>query len=195
MRCDRCGHISHPGLEMEHSAFAIRNLQLNSYFLLSEEEQLKVLSWRNHASVRSVFLQQTEISVTEHIRFIESLKSDQTKRYWMVSHYTNQIGSLDLYRITERDCFWGYFLAPHIQKSSLGLLLEFAVMEIVFDRMGLSVLKCETLAHNENALKIHRQFGYRETRQEDGRVYMEMDAAIWKEKKQMLEDFIELLLR
>lgn len=173
----------------------VKSLTLKSYVLLSPDDQLKILSWRNHASVRNLFLQQAEISETEHFDFIESLKSDSTKRYWMVSRNEIQIGSLDLYRITERDCFWGYFLAPHIQKSSLGLLLEFAVMEIVFDRMGLTALKCETLAHNENALKIHRQFGYRETGQKEGRVYMEMDAATWKEKKQMLEEFIELLLR
>ena len=180
---------------MEHIELTVKSLELKSYFLLSRDDQLQLLAWRNHPSVREVFFQQTEIGTAEHLNFIESLRTDESKRYWLVSHRQEPVGSLDLYRIGSRDCYWGYFLAPHLQKSALGVLLEFAVQEVVFDRMGLTSLHCETMAHNDNALKIHRQFGFTETLRENGRVYMTQDSNTWKKKKRKLEELIELLLR
>jgi UDP-4-amino-4,6-dideoxy-N-acetyl-beta-L-altrosamine N-acetyltransferase len=180
---------------MKHVELTVRTLELKSYYLLSRKEQLQILLWRNHPSVRNLFFQQSEISESEHLAFVKSLKSDESRRYWMVFHKGEPIGSIDLYRISDRDCYWGYFLAPEKQKSALGVFMEFAVQEIAFDIMHLEQLHSETFDHNANVLKIHRQFQFVETARERGRVYMTAERRIWNQNKALFEELIALLLR
>ena len=80
------------------------NIKLLNFTELSYELTLMVLSWRNHEKVRKCMLNQDEISLNNHLAFIEYLKTTKEKLYFLVQQNDNFIGVIDFYNFKDALC-------------------------------------------------------------------------------------------
>ncbi len=143
-----------------NKSFKIKNLTFESFESLDLKNKKEILFWRNNSKVRSMMLNKDEISLEIHLEFIKNLNNNDHKLYWKVNFKNNKIGVLYLFDITESRASWGYYLNPELIGSGYGILLEYTVLLIAFEKLNLSELFCETLNINKSVLKIHNYFGY-----------------------------------
>ena len=141
-------------------SFKIKNLTFESFESLDLKNQKEIVFWRNNSKVRSMMLNKAEISLEIHLEFIKKLNKKDDKLYWRVNFKNNKIGVLYLFDITKSRASWGYYLDPELIGSGYGILLEYTVLLIAFEKLKLSELFCETLNINKSVLKIHNYFGY-----------------------------------
>ncbi|OPZ74166.1 MAG: hypothetical protein BWY82_00819 [Verrucomicrobia bacterium ADurb.Bin474] len=120
----------------------------------------RILEWRNHPLVSRRMIRQDEISAEEHQAFVRSLTNDTSKAYYEIS-LEDPIGVIDYYSIdpVHHSAYYGYYLRPDRIGSSLGILLEYIVLEYGFRHLNLQQILAETHPSNTAALNLHRQFG------------------------------------
>lgn len=107
--------------EYESHGFTFKN-----FVMLTLEEKLKILEWRNSDKVRQVMVNKEIITENDHLKFIESLKERDDCYYWLVKNKNgDDIGVLDVIHIDEVNDVGeiGYYLNPLL----IGMGLEFVV--------------------------------------------------------------------
>ncbi len=119
---------------------------------LSVDEKKLVLEWRNSREV-SFYMHSKEISLEEHFCFIESLKKNQEKSYFLVKYDGENIGVIYLV-----DDFLGLYANPECQ--GVGKILLHEIIIIAFEVKKLSSLKAEVYKENEKAIKLYEKFGF-----------------------------------
>lgn len=100
--------------------------QFKNFVILTKEEKLMVLGWRNHEKVRSMMVNKDLIAEEDHFRFIESLKNRDDCYYWLViSPAGGYIGVLDILHVDMKNDTGeiGYYLNP----DELGMGFEFII--------------------------------------------------------------------
>lgn len=76
--------------------------KFKNFVMLSLEEKLMILKWRNHDKVRKVMVNKEIIKESDHLNFIESLKQRIDCYYWLVKdREDNYIGVLDIIHVDE----------------------------------------------------------------------------------------------
>ena len=138
------------------------SVDLIDFTRLDSDTSTKVLEWRNHEAVRRWMLRTSPISEAEHEAFLQALKHDTTKRYFVIMLKGEAIAVIDFYRIhpDKRSCYFGYYLRPDKIGSSLGILLEFLVAEYALVNLGMDQLIAETMPTNTSAMELHQRFGF-----------------------------------
>lgn len=136
-------------------------MQLIDFTTLDTEQLALVLSWRNHPNVRSWMLNSDEILIEDHLRFVEMLKKQPDKRYFLVKRANDYLGVVDLTDITISSAELGIYANPHYH--GVGKLLMSALIEYAFKRLGLSRLVANVFAENEKAKSLYQQFHFKET--------------------------------
>ncbi len=122
-----------------------------------------VHTWRNEPEVARYMYTDHTITVEEHERWFTSTLQDSRKRYWIIVHDGGDVGLACLTEIDWRNrrASWAFYLAePNSRGKALGGFVEYAVLECVFDEMGLHKLCCEVLASNRTVLGLHERFGF-----------------------------------
>lgn len=138
-------------------------LRLKNFIILSDEERRLVLGWRNNEAVRKyVSTDPGEITFSDHQIFIERLKKRRDRYYFLVSDEQNPLGVVSLLEIDRynRRCIWGDYANPEHFDTGAGIVLEYAALQLVFDRLTLHCLRCRTIEENRAALKLHKFFGF-----------------------------------
>lgn len=171
----------------------ISGVKLKNFVDLTDNEKVEILEWRNNIEVRKVMFEKEEISLENHLRFIESLKNNKSKLYYLAEMSEKSFGVIDYYNIQEKEAWWGYYVKPELIGKSFGVLLEFVVLEYAFNELKLEKLKCETLEINKPVVKLHNSFGFKEVQNIDGVVEMEITKDVWNNKRGLFEKMIEKL--
>lgn len=128
---------------------------------LSATETEMVLSWRNHPDVRSRMLHPDEISLNEHLRFIESLKNRSDKRYFLVQKATDYLGVVDLTDITATSAELGTYANPDLR--GVGKTVMAALIDYAFTTLRLTKLIANVFSDNEKAKYLYSTFNFTET--------------------------------
>jgi UDP-4-amino-4,6-dideoxy-N-acetyl-beta-L-altrosamine N-acetyltransferase len=134
----------------------VSSLNIKPFWSLDESERKELLSWRNDDSVRVRMFCKEPISWDEHIKFIETLKSDKTKSYWMAKG----VGVISLSKIDfeELKADIGIYKAPNAPKGSGAKLLE-VLLDISF-KLGLKSVRADVYTDNAAAVKLYERFGF-----------------------------------
>lgn len=148
----------------ESSEFCCRipqTVALTRFEELDGNEHEKILEWRNHPLVSRWMIRQDPIAPSEHMAFVRSLHADPSKAYFKVALRDEPIGVIDFYRIdpAKKTAYFGYYLRPDRLGSSLGILLEFVVLEFGFVDLHLNSILAETNPSNTTAMRLHQRFG------------------------------------
>lgn len=119
--------------------------------------------WRNSPDVSRLMYNDHTITSEEHDHWFRSITQDATKRYWIIRCRGGDVGLACLYGLDEKNrrCYWAFYLAdPNMRGKAIGAFVEHAVLQYVFDRLGLNKLCCEVLATNRAVLALHEKFGF-----------------------------------
>ncbi len=142
-------------------------------------------------------INQNTIFIEEHGQFLESLKADRTKQYFLTKYDNKNIGVIDFYNIEPNGtyCYYGYYLNFELIGSAYGLLLEYLVIEYGFDQLKRSKLIAETMHSNTSAIELHKRFGFIETTtNQRGLIEAYITPDIWSQHKPHIEPLIKRIL-
>lgn len=136
----------------------IKEYTLKNYVNLVLDEKKLVLNHRNIN--KKWMIQQDEISLENHLTWIESLKNDDTKLNYLVYKDKVPFIAISYHDIKEKEAYWGYFLIDERYKSEV-LKIEKMIIEFAFGELNLDKLLCINDSKN-HVIKIHQFFGFKE---------------------------------
>lgn len=136
----------------------IKEYLLKNYVNLTVEEKKLVLKHRNLN--KKWMLQQSEISLENHLSWCETLKSDNTKLNYLVYKDGVPFIAIAYHDIKDKEAYWGYFLIDENYKSEV-LKIEKIIIDFAFDELNLDRLLCINDSTN-HVIKIHQFFGFKE---------------------------------
>jgi len=133
-------------------------LELINFTLLSGEQKLMVLKWRNDERIAK-FMKNKSVGKEEYFVFLERLKSIQDKIYFLVKYESEFIGVVSFVDITKESCEFGVYKNPELKgvgKKLLDLIKDYA-----FFTLKVGSLKAKAYNNNEKALALYEKFGFR----------------------------------
>ncbi|WP_294915580.1 UDP-4-amino-4,6-dideoxy-N-acetyl-beta-L-altrosamine N-acetyltransferase [Sulfuricurvum sp. PD_MW2] len=136
-------------------------MQLLDFTTLDKEMLTTVLAWRNHSDIRHWMLSDDEISMQNHLQFVESLKNRADKRYFLVQREDAYIGVIDFTDITQNSAEIGIYSNPYMR--GVGEALMHALIEYGFSTLGVKMLVATVFTDNERAKHLYEKFDFTET--------------------------------
>ena len=124
--------------------------------------QMLVREIRNQESVRTAMYTEHEISESEHLNWIEKLKSDVTQKVFVIlKERTEPVGVVSLNAIDglHKKADWAFYLDQE-QRGGLGAAIEYMLIVYAFENCGLEKLNCEVIETNPKVVKMHRKFAF-----------------------------------
>ena len=139
------------------------HLHLCDFTTLSDVQKAMVLTWRNHEKIKAFMYTTHTISEKEHLHFIESLKTAQDKRYFLVYNGDEAMGVIDFTDITPLRATIGLYANPTLSRKGVGKELMRAIITYGFETLHVKRLCAEAFAFNTKAKALYEAFGFCET--------------------------------
>jgi UDP-4-amino-4,6-dideoxy-N-acetyl-beta-L-altrosamine N-acetyltransferase len=140
---------------------------MKNFIDITDEESIMILKWRNHNGVRVNMLNNNEITKEEHFNFIESLKDENSKQYFLIDN----IGVIYFTNIKDNTAEIGLYSNP--TKYGVGKTLIDNLLSFNYKTLYLEVLK-----DNLNAIKLYKRYNFKEYKKKDSLnnniIYMEL---------------------
>jgi len=130
-------------------------IELIAFQELSEENKLLILNWRNHDNVRKWMYNSETILSENHFKFIESLKTSTTNKYFLVMEDEKKIGVIyftDIDNLKKKAEF-GLYANPDIK--GVGKLLMDIICDYAFEKMSYNKLIAEVFDSNKRAIDLY----------------------------------------
>lgn len=148
---------------------------VKSFLELNDEEKWSVLRWRNHPDIRSRMFSSHEISLEEHIAFLNRLKSDPASLYWKVGDK----GVISLKRVDRKNgnAYLGIYKNPDDTGKDSAKYLMKVLLNTTFDQLNLHTLKLEVFSDNPRAVNFYNKCGFNQ----EGRLreFIKRDDKLW----------------
>lgn len=152
--------------------------EVKSFLELTDEEKWKVLSWRNHPEIRTRMFSSHEISLEEHLAFLNHLKKDAASLYWMVGDK----GVISLRKIDRKNgnAYLGIYKNPNCIEKSASQDLMKTLLSIGFEQLNLHTIKLEVFSDNARAVNFYNKCGFnqegrlREFIKRDGGIFADL---------------------
>lgn len=141
----------------------IKEVELINFIYLPLKQKKMILEWRNHPDIRKWMYNQYEISLDEHLNFIESLKNKKDKLYFLVKKNSKYIGVIDFYDIdnNKKEAKFGLYKNPYEKTVGIGKILIETVIEFAFNILKLKKLKLEVFNENKKARNLYKRYNFR----------------------------------
>lgn len=131
---------------------------------LTADDLELVRAWRSSEAVAQYMYTAASVSEEQQREWFARLSTDASKQYWIITQQGQPVGVANLYNINPdfRSCYWAFYLGePNLRGSGLGVRVEFAVLDYVFEERKLNKLLCEVLVSNNKVIALHEKFGFR----------------------------------
>ncbi|EAI5630689.1 UDP-4-amino-4,6-dideoxy-N-acetyl-beta-L-altrosamine N-acetyltransferase [Campylobacter lari] len=138
---------------------------LKDFIHLNQEEIKLVLKWRNNESIAK-FMKTQNITLKEHLSFLSSLKTNTTKKYFLVYIDKIIIGVINFINITNNSCEFGLYGI----KKGVGNLLMQKIKSYAFSVLKIQTLNACVFKENTKALNLYLKHGF-EIIREDNNFY------------------------
>jgi UDP-4-amino-4,6-dideoxy-N-acetyl-beta-L-altrosamine N-acetyltransferase len=155
--------------------FTFAGIDCVPFHELSKDDLLTILTWRNDDRVRCLMVNDVEISLDEHLRFVEQLRRNSTAAYFGVFVDSQLSGVINITKIdtnTETG-EWGYYGAPDNADNMLALRMIKAVEHYFFQVLQGRVLSCIVKENNSRALRIVEAMKYERVSKSKGILFFE----------------------
>lgn len=159
-----------------------------NFIELAIEEKKLILEWRNDESIRKWMYNTDAISLDKHLQFIEMLRKDESKFYFLVKRKGVPVGVVSLIDIKDNIGDWGYYIAPSFHNKNLGVEFYHHALLYFFTTLKFSKIIGYVLKDNKSANSFSDLFGFSKALQlkEIGEAtqeyyFREITAEIWKE--------------
>jgi UDP-4-amino-4,6-dideoxy-N-acetyl-beta-L-altrosamine N-acetyltransferase len=140
---------------------------LKNFIQLNYDEKLMILEWRNHSET-SKFMINKKVELKEHLNFINSLKENKTKLYFLV----DDIGVVDFINITDKKADIGLYKNPNKQK--VGSVLMKHIIDYGFNVLKLEKLILYVYKNNQKAINLYKKFNFKIVDKKDNLLKMEL---------------------
>jgi len=134
---------------------------LINFINLSKEKKLEILSWRNDQSIRIWMYDDSIIKEESHISFIDTLKEDKTKQYFLVSNSDKDLGVIYFTDISKDQVEFGIYSNPNTKK--VGKILMETICNYGFNTLKTKKLIAEVFENNIKAISLYNQFNFKQT--------------------------------
>lgn len=113
----------------------------------------EILQWRNHISVRLSSKNNNIIEIDEHYKFIDSLKKDTSKLYFVVQIENLNIGVISFTHINKQSAYIGYYKNPFTTAKGIGSILIEIAKYYAYNTLLINEVYMEVL--NKNSISKH----------------------------------------
>ena len=138
----------------------MNNITLINFVDLTIEEKKMVLSWRNHPDIKKWMYTDSDISLENHLNFIDSLKDRKDKLYFLVKKDDEYIGVINFTDIKAESLEMGIYSKP--SAKGLGSILLKTIIEYAFDTLKIKRIFAEVFSENSRAYNLYKKYGFNE---------------------------------
>lgn len=139
---------------------------------LNLDELKLVLQWRNHKNI-SQFMLNKSIEFKEHLNFIERLKKDKNKKYFLLYKAKEAFGVIYFTKITKTSCEFGLYAKPNLK--GVGQILMDEIKKYAFENLRVKNLKAYVFKDNEKALKLYKNNDFIITKEDEKFFYITLN--------------------
>ncbi|EAJ1255123.1 UDP-4-amino-4,6-dideoxy-N-acetyl-beta-L-altrosamine N-acetyltransferase [Campylobacter lari] len=143
---------------------------LKDFIYLSQNEIELVLKWRNNKNIAK-FMKTQNIGLEEHLDFLSSLKTDASKKYFLVYDDENIIGVIDFINITNNSCEFGLYGI----KKGVGELLMQEVKNYAFNVLKIQTLNACVFKENTKALNLYLKHGFKVIKEDNNFYFVNLN--------------------
>jgi len=138
----------------------MQNIQLINFIDLTLEEKKMILEWRNDPKIRKWMYNQKEITLKEHLNFIESLHSSKDKLYFLVKKENIFIGVIDFTQLHKNEsAHMGIYANPNRRGNGIILLNE--IIQYAFYKLNLQKIYSEVFSQNDKAYALYKKINFK----------------------------------
>lgn len=134
-----------------------------SYTLLDRDIHLKVLEERNEPALRELMVNTGEIPEVDHFRFVESLKTDRDRQYYLVSDSSGMVASVNVEWLDNGVVERGIWVARNARGKGHAKRLLRALYDYLRDNFGVSEVVSCVKPVNAASLALEHSLGAVET--------------------------------
>ena len=141
----------------------LNDTSLINFTKLCDTDKLLVLDWRNDEYVRKWMHSSGIISEKEHFAFIQILKTEKTKQFYLVANKDKYIGVIYFTNINMigKAAEFGIYSNPTIRGK--GKILMNSICEYGFNVLKIDKLTAEVFKANEKAIRLYSKFNFQKT--------------------------------
>ncbi|WP_238699079.1 UDP-4-amino-4,6-dideoxy-N-acetyl-beta-L-altrosamine N-acetyltransferase [Helicobacter sp. MIT 05-5294] len=133
-------------------------MQFKNFLDLNEVEKVLVYGWRNHLKI-APFMRTQTISLRGHLAFLETLRGDESKQYFLLIEGGEILGVVCFVDINFGiSCEFGIYQNPDLRGNGTRLMeamLEYAKSVLRVSKIYACVLNCNT-----KAIALYAKFGF-----------------------------------
>ena len=152
--------LNEKGLDTQFESHS--TIDIKDYVSLDLNEHQFVLKMRNAPGIKRWMYHGNTITEKEHFEFIESLKHNQSKRYFLVKEADKVLGSVNLTDINQQNktAELGVYVNPFLSIKGTGQQLIKQAYYIAFHTLHLKTLRLEVFSNNERAINAYLKSGF-----------------------------------
>ena len=144
----------------------IGGIEMIDFVDLTPDERVNILKYRNNENVKKWMYNTEDITLDEHISFINSLIGNENKNYLLVRSDGIDLGVVD-FMIENNEAFFGLYANPFKKVAGVGRILEEICIKYIFDILKLDKLKLEVFSDNEKAINLYKKFNFKEVKRKE----------------------------
>ena len=130
----------------------MKDIKLINFIDLSQEEKMMILEWRNRLDIQKWMHTQNDISLEDHLDFIDSLKTIKDNIY---------IGVIDFTQIKPNESLhMGIYTNPDLK--GYGKILLETIIYFSFEILKVEKIFSEVYFENERAFSLYKIYGFKE---------------------------------
>lgn len=159
---------------------------------LDDKYKKELRNWRNQEFVREKMLNTHIITEEEHYKFLDRVKDNDDKRIYVSFKGDKPLGVItyEYFRDVDKVEFGFYLVDEKYMNGGYGIVMEYAFLEYVFDKIKPKKVFCRTKKENAKVISLHSKFGFVEDEEENvnGNIcYQSISFEIWKGTKSYIE--------
>lgn len=136
------------------------NYSFKNFTELNSHESSEVLEGRNEAWVRQWMTSDREISVDEHLKFINSLRGSDNQIYFRVEYFGNFAGVYSLTNIKEGSGVGGFWISKYARDRFLGLNVVYHSIKYIFSNFEINKILGYQLKTNASTARLNAALGF-----------------------------------
>ncbi|MCT7540011.1 UDP-4-amino-4,6-dideoxy-N-acetyl-beta-L-altrosamine N-acetyltransferase [Aliarcobacter cryaerophilus] len=138
----------------------MNNIKLINFTDLSQDEKKMILEWRNRLDIQKWMYTQNDISLEDHLDFIDSLKTIKDKLYFLVKKDNIYIGVIDFTQIKPNESLhMGIYANPDLK--GYGKILLETIINFSFEILKVEKIFSEVYFENERAFSLYKIYGFK----------------------------------
>jgi len=126
-----------------------------------------ILEWRNSSEIKKQMLNQENILLENHLKFIESLKTKNNVFWFLVKENNECLGVINF-----KQNEIGLYKNPDKQK--VGSILMKSLVDYGFNVLKFDKLVLYVFETNLKAINLYKKFGFKPTDKKDNLIKMEL---------------------